>query len=260
MSPRLLPVTITARLGTVLVLGLLAVLVPLLPLPPQSAMPAVTAVPAAVAAPDPAAEPAPAPAERKRCVGRVALTFDDGPSPRVTPGLVRELQRLHVPATFFMVGRNVAAHPETARLVQRAGLTVGNHTWSHADLRTLSGPQVRRELARTRQALVRAGVRPSRLARPPYGALDSEARRALRREGLVPVLWTIDSRDWADGSTRVIARRILRALRPGDNVVLQHDGVARSPLSVAAVAEVVTKARRRGYCFTGLDGSGDVRH
>ncbi|NHA00044.1 polysaccharide deacetylase family protein [Nocardioides sp. W3-2-3] len=165
-----------------------------------------------------------------------------------------------MPATFFMVGRNVAAHPETARLVQRAGFTVGNHTWSHADLRTLTGPQVRRESARTRQALIRAGVRPGRLARPPYGALDATARQALRREGLLPVLWTIDSRDWADGSTRDIARRILRALRPGDNIVLQHDGVARSPLSVAAVTEVVTKARHRGYCFSALDGSGDVRH
>ncbi len=165
-----------------------------------------------------------------------------------------------MPATFFMVGRNVAAHPETARLVARAGFTVGNHTWSHPDLRTLSAAQVRREVARTRQALVRAGVRPSRLARPPYGALDAEARRALRREGLVPVLWTIDSRDWADGSSADIARRILRALRPGDNIVLQHDGVARSPLSVAALARVVTKARQRGYCFTGLDASGDVRH
>lgn len=248
------------RLVTTLALGLLAALVPLLPLPPQAAMPAVTATPAAVAVPSARPAPTPPPAARRRCVGRVALTFDDGPSPRVTPGLVRELRRLRVPATFFMIGRNVAAHPATARLVQESGFTVGNHTWSHPDLRTLSGPQVRREVARTRQALLRAGVRPSPLVRPPYGALDAAARRALRREGMVPVLWTIDSRDWADGSTRDIARRILRALRPGDNIVLQHDGVTRSPLSAAAVAEVVRTARHRGYCFAGLDRSGDVRH
>lgn len=248
MSPR-------PRLVTTFVLSILAVLVPLLPLPPQQVLPAGSTGPAA-AAPVPA-DPAPAdPAPARRCTGRVALTFDDGPAPRVTPALLRELRRLGVPATFFMIGERVAASPATARLVQRSGFGIGNHTWSHPDLRTLTPRQVRRELARTHQALREAGVTPSDLARPPYGALDPAARRALRAEGLVPVLWTIDSRDWADGTAHQIARRVLRALRPGDNVVLQHDGVARSPISVAAVREVVRAARQRGYCFTGLDRSG----
>jgi peptidoglycan/xylan/chitin deacetylase (PgdA/CDA1 family) len=192
-----------------------------------------------------------------QCTGLVALTFDDGPAPGVTERLVRVLRRLGVRATFFMVGRRVAAAPATARAVADAGFAVGNHTWAHTDLATQSAAAQRRALLETGRALHRAGVPPTRLMRPPYGSLDAGARQVIRSLGLVPVLWTIDSRDWQSGDPGQIAHRILSALRPGpDNVVLQHDGVERSPVSVRAVPTVVRVARRRGYCFVGLDRSG----
>lgn len=192
-----------------------------------------------------------------KCVGLVALTFDDGPQPGVTEKLVRELQDLHVPATFFMVGRRVDQAPEIARAVAAAGFTVGNHTWAHVDMVWQSGPEVRAALARTRNALARAGIPPTRLMRPPYGALDGTAVAAIRAEGLTPVLWTIDSLDWKYGDAAQIAQRVLAALRPGpDNLVLQHDGVTRSPISIKAVPMIVDRARERGYCFVGLDKHG----
>lgn len=192
----------------------------------------------------------------RRCTGTIALTFDDGPVPGTTPRLVRVLRAADVPATFFMVGRRVRQHPELARIVARAGFQVANHSWAHEQLTARSGRQVRASVAATQAELRRAGVQPSRLVRPPYGAMDGRVRRELVRAGYVPVLWSIDSRDWANGSADQIAGRILRDLRPGPNVVLQHDGVDRSPISVAAVAKVVRVARHRGYCFTGLDGRG----
>ncbi len=192
----------------------------------------------------------------RRCTGTIALTFDDGPVPVTTPRLVRVLRAADVPATFFMVGRRVRQHPELARTVARAGFQIANHSWAHEQLTARSGRQVRASVAATQAELRRAGVRPSRLMRPPYGAMDGRVRRELVHAGYVPVLWTIDSRDWADGSADQIASRILRDLRRGPNIVLQHDGVDRSPVSVAAVAKVVRGARHRGYCFTGLDGRG----
>ncbi|WP_408899029.1 polysaccharide deacetylase family protein [Nocardioides sp. R1-1] len=197
------------------------------------------------------------PSERTAgCRGLVALTFDDGPARATTRRLVRVLRRADVPATFFMVGERVAADPATARAVERAGFLTANHSWSHQDMRTQTYRAVRRSLRATDRAMRRAGLHPTNLMRPPYGALARPARRAIRDTGYLPVMWNADSLDWRSGDARQIARRILRELRPGENIVLQHDGVNRSPISVAAVGEVVRVARRRGYCFTALDERG----
>ena len=101
------------------------------------------------------------------------------------------------------------------------------------------------------------GLSPSHLMRPPYGAIDDRVRRVVHELGLVPVLWDVDPRDWAGGTAAAIARRVLDALRPHRrNIVLQHDGVANSPASIAAVQRIVRVARSRGYCFVGLDALG----
>ncbi|HEX6151705.1 polysaccharide deacetylase family protein [Nocardioides sp.] len=188
--------------------------------------------------------------------GYVALTFDDGPSDQ-TERLVRILRRAGAPATFFMVGERVAAAPRVARRVERAGFLIANHSWAHQDMRTQSAAGVTATLRATERVLRRAGTHPTRMMRPPYGALDDAARKGIRTSGLIPVLWTVDSRDWTGGTARQIATRILSALRPGaPNVVLQHDGIGHSPVSISAVRAVIRGARSRGYCFTALDEDG----
>jgi peptidoglycan-N-acetylglucosamine deacetylase len=188
--------------------------------------------------------------------GHVALTFDDGPA-APTRRLVRILRGAGVPATFFMVGQRVAATPRIARRVERAGLLIANHSWAHANMTTQTSTQVAATLRATQTALRRAGTHPTRLMRPPYGALDDAARAGIRRAGFIPVLWTVDPRDWAGGSARQIAARIVAGLRPNaTNIVLQHDGVGHSPVSVDAVPIVIRHARSRGYCFTALNEKG----
>jgi len=189
--------------------------------------------------------------------GYVALTFDDGPA-GPTDRLVRILSEAHVPATFFMVGQRVAAAgPRLTRRVERAGFLIGNHSWAHTDMTTQTSGEVAATLRATDAVLRRVGTHPTRLMRPPYGALDDAAREGIRAAGYVPVLWTVDSRDYAGGSAAQIANRILDGLRPNEtNIVLQHDGVTRSPISVDAVPLVIRGARNRGYCFTALDERG----
>lgn len=191
--------------------------------------------------------------------GLIALTFDDGPSSSVTPGLVRTLRRLEVPATFFMVGSRVRSAPEVARKVQSAGFQIANHTWSHRQLTALPDRVVRGELVRTRHEFRSQRIVPSGLMRPPYGATNRRVGKDIRALGLVPVLWTIDSMDWSGGGPAQIASRVLGALhRKGTNIVLQHDGVTNSPNSVKAVPKIVAGARRRGYCFANLGPHGGV--
>lgn len=204
--------------------------------------------------------PAPAPAAPVRPCSRglVALTFDDGPLDTVTPRVVRLLSRREVPATFFMVGNRVAAHPELVRLVDRAGFAIGNHTWAHTDLTTQAPAAARRALVTTRRALLDAGVTPTDLARPPYGAVDDRVRRVMAALGLVPTLWTIDSRDWTGLTPRQITRRVVSAVRPHrTNVVLQHDGVTNSPATLKALPAEIRALQRRGYCFASLGADGN---
>lgn len=198
-------------------------------------------------------------AERPCRSGSIVLTFDDGPSPRMTPRLVRILTRERVPATFFMVGEKVRRSPATARLVRDAGFTIGNHTWSHHQLTRLSSLRVRGQVLKAGAELRAHGIDTGRLMRPPYGAIDARVSREVRQLGLVPVLWTADSLDWSGGSAPQIAHRILEQLRPyRKNIVLQHDGVDNSAASIAAVPIVIRAARARGYCFTDLGADGGV--
>ena len=193
---------------------------------------------------------------RGGCNGRIALTFDDGPAGGPTDDLIRILRDQRVSATFFMVGQRVAAAPRLAASVERAGFLVANHSWAHVDMTQQSAAQVTASLRATERALRQAGTHPTGLMRPPYGALDAVARKGIRDAGLIPVLWDVDPRDWESGTSAEIAARILGQLEPGDNIVLQHDGVRRSPTSIAAVPAVVRGARRRGFCFTALDERG----
>ena len=221
------------RLLLVAVLGLA-----LLTAPPTGVGPAAAAAGSAAACPS----------------GYVALTFDDGPSAENTPRLVRILKRVHAPATFFMVGQQVAAAPDAARLVGKSGFLVGNHSYRHQNMTTQTRAQIRSTLRATERRLRAAGLHPSDLMRPPFGDIDRRVRRAVRSVGLVPVLWDVDSHDWSGGSRKAIARRVLAGLRPNrSNIVLQHDGAAGSPASIAAVPRVVRVARDRGYCFVALD-------
>ncbi|WP_243057312.1 polysaccharide deacetylase family protein [Nocardioides sp. SR21] len=190
--------------------------------------------------------------------GLVALTFDDGPLATVTPQVVRLLTRLEVPATFFMVGNRVETHPELVRMVDRAGFAIGNHTWEHADLTAQRPAEAREALAATQQALLDAGVQPTDLARPPYGAVNDRVRRMIAKEGLVPVLWTVDSSDWTGLTPKQIQKNVLTAVRPHrTNVVLHHDGVTNSPATLKALPGEIAALRERGYCFAALDADGN---
>jgi peptidoglycan/xylan/chitin deacetylase (PgdA/CDA1 family) len=191
--------------------------------------------------------------------GLVAFTFDDGPSPTVTPNLVRTLLDLHAPATFFMVGQRLGGALAAGNLVARSGFVVGDHTWSHPMLTHLNNAQIKSELLRTRRLMRSDGIGINDLMRPPYGAVNQRVRQVVRSLGMVPVLWTIDSRDWAGGSPRQIINAVLGHLRRNQsNIVLQHDGVDNSPNSVRAVPTIINGARKRGFCLTTVGSNGQM--
>ncbi|NUR91924.1 MAG: polysaccharide deacetylase family protein [Nonomuraea sp.] len=171
----------------------------------------------------------------------VALTFDDGPGP-YTRTLLRHLAAYDAHATFFVVGRNVAALPEVVREAAEAGHEIGNHTWSHPDLTRLSPARIRTQLARTDRAVEAATGTVPTLVRPPYGAWNPSVRR---QAGRPLVLWSVDTLDWRYRNSARVTRVSLKRVRPG-SVILFHD---IHPTTVKALPKVLKGLTARGYHF-----------
>ena len=169
----------------------------------------------------------------------VALTFDDGPYPETTPALLAALGGTR--ATFFLWGEHAAAHPDLVRAIAAAGHAIGNHTWTHPQLTTLSPAARDQEVRRTQDLLTRlTGLRPA-LFRPPYGDTDASVARTLAAHELTEVLWSVDTRDWAGCSADEIVAAAGDA-QPG-GVVLMHEG---RPATVAAVPRILAALAARG--------------
>lgn len=160
---------------------------------------------------------------------KIALTFDDGPNPAVTPRLLGLFDRHSVRATFFLIGKFARACPDLVKEISLRGHLLGNHTDTHANLFFQSRAGIRDELARCQEAVANATHRdPPRWMRPPYGYrspwLDFEVRRA-GMSGVV--MWSRGGWDWkAQPPARLIAR-LARVARPGGShgdIVVLHDG------------------------------------
>ena len=197
--------------------------------------------------------------------GKIALTFDDGPDPRVTPSILETLRDHHIEATFFVVGSQVEKHPDLLRRIVDEGHTIGNHTYDHADMSRLSPEQMRSELQSTQKAVDKALGYHYQMAlmRPPYGDPffgGSDAlpafRRVMSQQRLFPVTWTIDSQDYLmDGHPEGIVRNVIREDETGrrqdrDEVVLMHD---IHPQDARALSEIIDHYDGSGRKFVGVD-------
>jgi peptidoglycan/xylan/chitin deacetylase (PgdA/CDA1 family) len=182
----------------------------------------------------------------------VALTFDDGPSP-YTPAVLSVLQQYHVPATFFEVGEEVPRYPQYARLLTSAGYPVENHTWSHPDLTKLSPAQVGAQIDQT-QSEIRAvtGTTPQCL-RPPYDAFNATVLNEVAARGMTTMSYSVDSKDWTRPGVGAIVQAVVGAAFPGA-VVGMHDGGGDRSETVAALPQIITQLRAKGYAFVSICG------
>lgn len=176
----------------------------------------------------------------------VALTFDDGPHPTLTPQLLDFLAVNRIRATFYLIGSRVAQHPQLAARIAAEGHEIGNHTWSHPSLVGHSDVQVLAQVDRTNEAVRAAtGLVPVNM-RPPYGEFTPRQRLMLHQaRGMPTVLWSVDPEDWRRPGSSVVADRIVRLSRPGD-VVLAHDIHAAT---VRAMPATVAGLHARGFRF-----------
>jgi peptidoglycan/xylan/chitin deacetylase (PgdA/CDA1 family) len=176
---------------------------------------------------------------------RIALTFDDGPTPGVTDRILDELQRRQLHASFFMIGQRVAAAPDLARRVLDEGHDIGNHTFTHLNLTTLPDQQAEDEIEKTQDIM--DGVLHHRPAwfRPPFGALRQNQAALLAEKGMAVVLWSIDSGDWSHPASQKIANDVLSATLSG-SIILCHDLHSQT---ADAVGPILDGLLERGFTF-----------
>jgi peptidoglycan-N-acetylglucosamine deacetylase len=175
----------------------------------------------------------------------VALTFDDGPSGR-TAAILRVLARHHAHATFFVVGRATRGMEPVLRHIAATGNELADHTYSHADLLALHARARRSQLQWTRGLVWRATGIQARFFRPPYGATGPAVNRLGRSLGLIPVLWSVDSRDWQQPGTKAIVQRVLAHVQPGA-IVLMHDGGGDRRETLRALPSILRGLQRRHF-------------
>jgi peptidoglycan/xylan/chitin deacetylase (PgdA/CDA1 family) len=195
--------------------------------------------PAPAPAPPSSPEPPRVDCRKDACV---AITFDDGPAAGTTSRLLDVLAHAKAPATFFVLGTQAQAYPRVLARIVADGHEIGNHSWSHPDLTRLDARAVRKQILRTERAIEKAtGVTPTVL-RPPYGARDKKVDALARTLGYAEVLWSIDTRDWANHSPKKIVAAAAKARR--GSIILMHD---IHPETVDAVPRVIAKLRKKGF-------------
>src|SRR6266446_1810801 len=176
----------------------------------------------------------------------IALTFDDGPSATLTPKLLDLLAAHHIKATFFVIGENVAEHPEIVARAAREGHEIANHSWSHPNFGKMSQEGVRSQLQRTDDAIKSAIGKSPTLLRPPYGSITEREKRWIHDEfGYDIILWDVDPLDWKRPGPAVVRNRILKETRPG-SIVLSHD---IHPGTIEAMPSTFDQLEAKGFKF-----------
>ena len=179
---------------------------------------------------------------------QIALTFDDGPHPILTPQILSILAQYGVPATFFMVGQNIRNYPDVARAVIKAGHEVGNHTFSHPHIGNLGEAAIFEEIGKCEDALEELCEYRPHLLRTPQGALTPSLERCLLDDDYILILWSLDTRDWEHKSTAHLTRTVLENVQAGD-IILMHDFIGHNSKTPEALEKIIPVLLSQGYEF-----------
>ncbi|MFD5448013.1 polysaccharide deacetylase family protein [Streptomyces sp. NPDC003470] len=177
------------------------------------------------------------------------LTFDDGPDPRYTPGILDTLAEYDVRATFFVCGEMADYNKGLLSRMADEGHVVGNHTWSHPLLTKLTRRRIRTEMERTSEIVEKTYGEAPRWFRAPYGAWNRAAFQLGAELGMEPLAWTVDTLDWTTPGTATIIDRVEGGAAPGV-VVLSHDAGGNRSQSVRALRTYLPQLLDSGYHLT----------
>lgn len=170
----------------------------------------------------------------------VALTFDDGPHPTVTPRILDILAKHHAHATFFVLGNRAEFYPNLLQRAVLEGHEIGSHSWSHPQLTKLKPKQIESQLDKTDEQIKMATGKPAGLVRPPYGALNDTVKSIAGR----PIInWSVDTEDWKSRNANKIIAQVKRQVSDG-SIILMHDIY---PTTAQSLDKVLDWLNKEGY-------------
>lgn len=190
--------------------------------------------------------------------GKIVLTFDDGPDPDFTPRILDILNREKVPAAFFVVGSMAEKNMQILRREYDEGFEIGNHTFFHPDISTVSLERVNLELNATRKLIESVTGHSTILFRPPFNA-DAEPQTLAevipvaesRKQSYINIGESIDPWDWQPGVTKdSIVARTIRQANNGSMLLLHDAGGDTREETVKALPEIIHYFKSHGYQFT----------
>lgn len=190
---------------------------------------------------------------------KVALTFDDGPSPLWTPKILDELKKADIKATFFMIGHHVKKYPQVARRVAQEGHTLGNHGYAHSVLLYYTLAEIEEEIKYTEHVIREITGQTTRIFRPPKAWLSGAIKRKIQSMGYDIVLWSLNSKDWVSFNHKRIVRYLAGKVRNGD-ILLFHDsgnivtteGGNRNQ-TVKAISLLARALKEKGFAFVSVE-------
>lgn len=177
---------------------------------------------------------------------KVALTFDDGPHPYYTEQLLDGLKKRGVKATFFVTGEHASLHPEVIERMNEEGHLIGNHTYSHIQLKSSNREKFKEELVKTNEIIEGITGKEVVFVRPPYGTWDKSFEAELN---MIPVLWTVDPLDWCSKNVACVVDKVVNKAKEND-IILMHDYYEST---VTAAFEIVDQLQKEGYEFVTVE-------
>ncbi|MDR1592501.1 MAG: polysaccharide deacetylase family protein [Prevotellaceae bacterium] len=173
----------------------------------------------------------------------VYLTFDDGPSPEVTPKTLQILDRYNVKATFFCVGDNVQKHPEVFALLRAHGHAVGNHTMHHLKGFSTDFNTYLNDVAQADRLIQ------SRLLRPPYGRITFKQLRALRVNYEI-IMWDVITRDYNPKLSPDKIFHIIKRYTRNGSIIVFHDSCKAAHNMLETLPKAIEWLQAQGYGFS----------
>ena len=178
--------------------------------------------------------------------GQFVLTYDDGPDPRYTPGILEVLDEFDATATFFVLMSKVRRNPELLREVKAAGHEIGLHGIDHQRLTKFNAREVTERTAAGKADLEDVLGSDVTWMRPPYGAQKFSTWRALRKADVTPVMWSGTFWDWKDMAHEARVAKAVSTASPGV-LLLAHDSFPDAEDGVVAAVEPQVERSRLAH-------------
>lgn len=177
---------------------------------------------------------------------KIALTFDDGPHSVYTEEMLNVLEEAEVPATFFLLGQNIEGREELVQKIAEKGHLIGNHTFHHVQITGLSKEDACREIEETSDLIEELTGKGTEYVRPPFGTWNEGLEENL---DLIPVMWTIDTRDWTTQNVHAIVEHVVKNADDND-IILMHDSYEST---VQAAEQIIRLLKADGFEFVTVD-------